>query len=51
MAKAGTEEFFDVKDALQLRLGNAHGVDAWVRGAVLDIVPPKDTNVINLTVK
>jgi len=51
LAKAGTEEFFDMKDALQLRIGNAHGVDAWVRGAVLDIVPPKDTNVVNLNVK
>jgi len=51
LAKAGTEEFFDVKEGLQLRLGNAHGVDGWVRGASLEIVPPKDTNVVNLTVK
>ena len=51
LAKAGTEEFFDIKEGLQLRLGNAHGVDGWVRGAALEIVPPKDTNVVNLTVK
>ncbi|MFZ6846651.1 helix-turn-helix domain-containing protein [Undibacterium sp. RuRC25W] len=51
LAKAGSEEFFEVKEGLQLRLGNAHGVDAWLRGAVMDIVPPKDTNVVNLNVK
>ncbi|MFZ6686169.1 helix-turn-helix domain-containing protein [Undibacterium sp. SXout11W] len=51
LAKAGTEEFFDVKEPVQVRLGNAHGVDATLRGAALEIVPPKDTNVVNLSVK
>lgn len=51
LAKAGTEEFFDVKEPVQLRLGNAHGVDATLRGVALDIAPPKDTNVVNLSVK
>ncbi|MFZ6753168.1 helix-turn-helix domain-containing protein [Undibacterium sp. Dicai25W] len=51
LARAGTEEFFDVKEPVQLRLGNAHGVDAVLRGVALEIVPPKDTNVVNLSVK
>lgn len=52
LAKAGTEEFFDLKDGpLQARLGNARGVSAWVRGNSMEIVPPKDSNVVNLSVK
>ncbi len=51
LARAGTEEFFDVKEPVQVRLGNAHGVDATLRGAALEIAPPKDTNVVNLSVK
>ncbi|MFZ6744202.1 helix-turn-helix domain-containing protein [Undibacterium sp. JH2W] len=51
LAKAGTEEVFDMKDALQLRIGNAAGVDGWLRGKSLGIAPGKDSNVINLNVK
>ncbi|MBC3870234.1 helix-turn-helix domain-containing protein [Undibacterium oligocarboniphilum] len=52
LAKAGTEEFFDLKDGpLQARLGNARGVSAWVRGNSMEIVLPKDSNVVNLSVK
>ncbi|MFZ6755890.1 helix-turn-helix domain-containing protein [Undibacterium sp. Ji50W] len=51
LAKAGTEEFFDLKDALQVRIGNAVGVEGWVRGNAMAIVPGKDSNVVNLNVK
>ncbi|MFZ6644256.1 helix-turn-helix domain-containing protein [Undibacterium sp. TJN25] len=51
LAKAGTEETFDVKEPLQLRLGNASGVDGQLRGASMDIQGSKDSNVVNLNVK
>jgi len=51
MAKAGTQEVFSLKQPLQLRIGNASGVEAWVRGAPIEMVPPKGTNVLNLSVK
>ncbi len=51
LAKAGTEEVFDMKDALQLRIGNAAGVEAMLRGKAMEIVPPKDSNVANVNVK
>ncbi|MFZ6658663.1 helix-turn-helix domain-containing protein [Undibacterium sp. TJN19] len=51
LAKAGTEEFFDLKDALQIRIGNAAGVDGWLRGNTMGIAPTKDSNVVNLNVK
>lgn len=51
MAKSGTEEVFDMKDALQLRIGNAAGVDGWLRGTAMEIAPGKDSNVANLNVK
>ncbi|MFZ6767042.1 helix-turn-helix domain-containing protein [Undibacterium sp. Di26W] len=51
LAKAGTEEFFDLKEALQVRIGNAVGVEGWVRGNAMGIVPGKDSNVVNLNVK
>lgn len=51
VAKAGTEETFEIKEPLQLKIGNAAGVDAWARGNALEIVPAKDTNVVNLNVK
>ncbi len=51
LAKAGTEEVFDMKEALQLRIGNAAGVDGWLRGKSMEIAPGKDSNVINLNVK
>lgn len=51
LAKAGTEEVFDMKEALQLRIGNAAGVDGWLRGKSMEIASGKDSNVINLNVK
>jgi cytoskeleton protein RodZ len=51
LAKAGTEEVFEVKETLQLRLGNAAGVDASLRGNAMDITTGKDSNVVNLIVK
>lgn len=51
LAKAGTEEVFDMKEALQLRIGNAAGVDGWLRGKSMGIAPGKDSNVINMSVK
>ncbi|MES2070701.1 MAG: RodZ domain-containing protein [Pseudomonadota bacterium] len=51
LAKAGTEETFEVKEPLQLRVGNAAGVDGLLRGAPLDIQASKDSNVVNLNVK
>ncbi|MFZ6640697.1 helix-turn-helix domain-containing protein [Undibacterium sp. TC4M20W] len=51
LAKAGTEEVFDMKEALQLRIGNAAGVEGWLRGKSMEIAPGKDSNVINLSVK
>ncbi|MBI3728637.1 MAG: helix-turn-helix domain-containing protein [Burkholderiales bacterium] len=51
LAKAGTEEVFDMKEALQLRIGNAAGVDGWLRGKSMGIAPGKDSNVINMNVK
>lgn len=51
LARAGTEEVFDVKESLQIRIGNAAGVDAWLRGAALEIPVSKESNVANLSVK
>ncbi|GGC91889.1 helix-turn-helix domain-containing protein [Undibacterium terreum] len=51
LARAGTEESFDVKEPLQVRLGNAGGVDGLLRGASMDIQASKDSNVVNLNVK
>lgn len=51
LAKAGTEEIFDVRETLQLRLGNAAGVDVWLRGNTMDITAGKDSNVVNLIIK
>jgi cytoskeleton protein RodZ len=51
LAKAGTEEVFSVKELLQIRIGNAAGVDGILRGAPLEILAEKGSNVVNLTVK
>ena len=51
LAKAGTEEFFDLREPVQLRLGNASGVDAWLRGSVLEMTPPAGVNTVNLSLK
>jgi len=51
LAKAGTEESFEVKEPLQVRVGNAGGVDGLLRGAPMEIQATKDSNVVNLNVK
>ncbi|HTD02369.1 helix-turn-helix domain-containing protein [Undibacterium sp.] len=51
LARAGTEESFEVKEPLQVRLGNASGVDGQLRGASMEIQGSKDSNVVNLSVK
>lgn len=51
LAKAGTEETFSVKETLQVRIGNAVGVDGVLRGAPLEILADKGSNVVNLNVK
>ena len=51
LAKAGTEEVFSVKELLQVRIGNAAGVDGFLRGSPLEILAEKGSNVVNLNVK
>lgn len=51
LAKAGTEESFSVKQALSVRIGNAAGVDASLRGQTLTISSERGSNVANLVVK
>ena len=51
LAKAGTEEFFNVNEPLQVRIGNAAGVDGVLRGSVMMIAADKGSNVANLNVK
>ena len=51
LAKAGTEETFSVNETLQVRIGNAVGVDGILRGAPLEILADKGSNVVNLNVK
>lgn len=51
LAKAGTEEVFSVKELLQVRIGNAAGVEGVLRGAPLEILAEKGSNVVNLSVK
>ena len=51
LAKAGTEEVFSVKELLQVRIGNATGVEGILRGAPLEILAEKGSNVVNLNVK
>lgn len=51
LAKAGTQESFNVNETLQVRLGNAPGVKAVLRGVALDLMPDKGSNVANITVQ
>lgn len=51
LARAGTEEIFDVKETLQVKIGNAAGVVVELRGAPLEITPEKGSNVVNLIIK
>ncbi len=49
--KAGSEESFDVKEGLQVKIGNGRGVEAWLRGESVPVQTGKDSNVVNLTLK
>lgn len=51
LAKAGTEESFSVKQSLFVRIGNAAGVDAKLRGRPLAVSSERGSNVANLVVK
>lgn len=51
LAKAGTEEVVEVKETLQVRMGNAAGVVAELRGSPLEVTPEKGSNVVNLIIK
>ncbi len=51
LAKAGSEESFSVKQALYVKLGNAAGVDAILRGTPMTLASERGNNVANLVVK
>lgn len=51
LARAGTEEVLDVKEPLSLRIGNAAGVEAVLRGRPMEILPVNGSNVVNLNLK
>jgi cytoskeleton protein RodZ len=51
LARAGTQEVFDASEALQVKLGNAAGVEGSLRGAPFPIQAPAGSNVANLNVK
>ncbi|MBY0574578.1 MAG: DUF4115 domain-containing protein [Undibacterium sp.] len=51
LAKAGTEESFSLKQNLQIKIGNAAGVDGVLRGVAMPITAEKGSNVANFLVK
>lgn len=51
LAKAGTEEAFSAKQVLYVKLGNAAGVDAILRGSPISVTSERGNNVANLVVK
>lgn len=51
LARAGTLEVFEMKESLQVKIGNAAGVVAELRGTPLEIAPEKGSNVVNLILK
>lgn len=51
LAKSGTEESFPLNVPLLVKVGNAAGVQAKVRGEALPLNPEGGTNVVNLLVK
>lgn len=48
---AGTEETIKVDQVLQVKIGNAAGVDGWLRGESLNIAPVGGNNVVSLSLK
>lgn len=51
VAKAGSEEVFSVKQGLFVKLGNATGVQASLRGKPFAIVADRETKVASVSVK
>ncbi|MFZ6747578.1 helix-turn-helix domain-containing protein [Undibacterium sp. Ren11W] len=51
MGRAGTEEVLMIKEPSLLRVGNAAGVDAFLRGRPLEMLPLNGSNVVNLNLK
>ncbi|MBR7798838.1 helix-turn-helix domain-containing protein [Undibacterium fentianense] len=51
LARAGTEESFSVKQTLNVKLGNAAGVEAILRGVAMPILSERGNNVANIVVK
>jgi cytoskeleton protein RodZ len=51
LAKAGTEEVLELKEPLQIRIGNVAGVDAVLRGTPFVISGAQGSNVANIVVK
>jgi cytoskeleton protein RodZ len=51
LARAGTEESFSVKQSLFVKIGNAAGVDAVLRGTPMSVSSERGNNVANLVVK
>lgn len=51
MVRAGTEESFDVKQGLFVKIGNAVDVEASLRGEPLIVQTERDSKVATLTVK
>lgn len=51
LMQAGTEETIKVDQVLQVKIGNAAGVDGWLRGESLNIAPVSGSNVVNLSLK
>lgn len=51
LMQAGTEETIKVDQTIQVKIGNAAGVDGWLRGESLNIAPVGGSNVVNLSLK
>ncbi|WP_339937220.1 RodZ domain-containing protein [Undibacterium luofuense] len=50
LLKAGNEEKFDIADGLSVKIGNAAGVDVFVKGSPYSFPVSKETNVANLVI-
>lgn len=50
LLKAGSEEKFDIADGLSVKIGNAAGVDVFVKGSPYSFPISRETNVANLVI-
>lgn len=50
LLKSGSEEKFDIADGLNMKIGNAAGVDVFVKGSPYSFPVSKETNVANLVI-